>query len=349
MVSCWPRAGAILAPAVYNVPTSTPATSDVDKTYGSGRIARQVEIREVVRMPTVPKGFINACAFLCQETISGDGSIRIEPRATGFLVRVPSSHPKVKFDYFVTARHCLTEARVGGKALLIRIAMDSGVHDHVSSVDDYWEHHGADVAATMMLPTGLPHGYTSANVQNSSISLDAFVGSDYVWRGTPPGMHYMEIHLAVGTAICFPGLFTESYGDHATTLPVVRFGHIARMPSLLRMSSGGVSFEVPGYLADATSFGGFSGSPVYFLHPTTLIDEDEPRFIAGTADITGFLGLVTGHYPVQMERQNQDERISTNSGIAIITPANFVRELLEREDVVHHREGLVRRVIGPDP
>ena len=99
------------------------------------------------------------------------------------------------------------------------------------------------------------------------------------------------------------------------------------MPSNLAFRSGAVNFELTAYLIEATSVGGFSGSPVFFLHRTDVVDEPTGA-VTATAAATGFLDLVTGHFPSD----------SGNSGIAVVTPAHAIRELLLRSDVVEERD-----------
>jgi hypothetical protein len=57
----------------------------------------------------------------------------------------------------------------------------------------------------------------------------------------------------------------------------------------------------------------------------------------------GLLGLVSGHFDIKQQAQTTEEisgSITTaiNSGIAIVTPAEAVHELLWRDDVVEDRQ-----------
>jgi len=60
---------------------------------------------------------------------------------------------------------------------------------------------------------------------------------------------------------------------------------------------------------------------------------------------TAFMGLVSGHYDIEKEAETTGEyyghiQTELNSGIAIVTPAIAVTELLTREDLVEHRKKL---------
>ena len=56
--------------------------------------------------------------------------------------------------------------------------------------------------------------------------------------------------------------------------------------------------------------------------------------------ILALLGLVSAHFDIQQEARTEGDvlygRIVTgiNAGIAVVTPAHYIRRLLEREDVV---------------
>jgi hypothetical protein len=99
----------------------------------------------------------------------------------------------------------------------------------------------------------------------------------------------------------------------------------------------GTEFEQLAYLAECRSWGGHSGSPAFCLF--RLTEDGQPL------NHIGFLGLVSAHYDIPTEVRSEMTgevfRAAVNSGIAIVTPAEFVRDLLFRDDLVeernHHR------------
>ena len=79
------------------------------------------------------------------------------------------------------------------------------------------------------------------------------------------------------------------------------------------------------YLIESRSIGGLSGSPVF------AVDHKNRRVL--------LLGLIQGHYDVKdeilIDSAVSDSSIPAgiNTGIAIITPATKLLEIVEREDV----------------
>lgn len=62
--------------------------------------------------------------------------------------------------------------------------------------------------------------------------------------------------------------------------------------------------------------------------------------------VTGFMGLVSGHYDIEQEAKKTGDilgkvQVELNSGIAIVTPAEAVTQLLMREDLVEYRKKLI--------
>jgi len=127
-------------------------------------------------------------------------------------------------------------------------------------------------------------------------------------------------------------------------LPVARFGSIARMPTeehvfLETRSRGDIGLKA--YLAECHSWGGFSGSPVFW---TYLFNEADTQgnIVHGIVNCTALLGLIAGHFNIEAPTSNRvtQEQLVTkiNSGLAIVTPAENIVELLTRDDVVEDKK-----------
>jgi len=70
-------------------------------------------------------------------------------------------------------------------------------------------------------------------------------------------------------------------------------------------------------------------------------DDEVKRTIHNSLHVSGFIGLVTGHFPVTEEQDLKGfgkVEIKMNSGIAMVTPAEAVTQLLMRSDLVAERE-----------
>jgi hypothetical protein len=305
----------------------------------------------------VSSEFLKAVAFLCVDNVKG----KREAAGTAFFVSVPDGPDLYAgegaeltsdgtFNYVVTARHCI-EDNIGDPPIYVRINNAVGGYtDMTTHKGDWFTHRNADVA--LMLLTEPP-----TNAALEGVPLRIFVGSEYKLvvdfeglgmdrrragafeRGYPDGMP-----IELGDDLFFPGLFAQSAGKQAN-LPIVRFGNIARMPTeeliVLRSPIWG-DIPVRAYLAECHSWSGHSGSPVFWHHDMKIPE---------SFWIRGLLGLVSAHFDVKRRgRARTNEKVmQLNSGIAVITPANDIRELLMRPDVVDQREDEKRKREQDEP
>ena len=256
------------------------------------------------------------------------------PMATAFFVAV---HPRrdIRMDYVVTARHCIDEAHSYG-SLYIRFNLKNGQYVEVqTSPHDWYLHDTADVAAIPVLGAALPQGVTREDVDQYSISIESLVGPgpEYIYRGEVPHFGEHEIHPQVGHAAFFVGLFTEHDGQERN-LPIARFGRISRMPETVSMKMpGDIVFHGAAYLIEFQSWGGNSGAPVFFQYPMVLQGKNE----VDLAWVSGLMGIISGHYPIAQEAFTSGDvlgnvAVQLHSGLAVVTPADAVRQLPERGD-----------------
>jgi hypothetical protein len=275
-------------------------------------------------MVRVTEYFLDCVAFLCVE----DKWHTIKPRGTAFLVSIPDSDiAGVEYRYLITARHNLEEAKTD--QIFVRANTIAGFEDFCTDRNEWYTHDNADVAA-------IPF-HKAEHLK--SIPLSVFVGAEffYCYRAPENGINFI---VSVGTEIFVVGLFIQHPGEERN-LPIARFGHISRMPTEpfeLPAFGGTSSFEQLAYLAECGSWGGHSGSPVFCIFYRTE-NMNLVRHIA-------FLGLDSAHFDILTAVNSRGTQAETaeelsakiNSGIAIITPAEFIRELLFRDDLVKGRE-----------
>ena len=301
-------------------------------------------------MEAVPDELLRSTVFLSVRTVDG-GVSGNKPVATGFWVRVPiEGFPGKGADYIVTARHCIEEAR-GRGSIFIRYNIKGQHYAEVETrIDDWVQHDTADVAAILLTRGILPTGVKSEQVDQVSLRMNDFVGGapDYTldFKGK-------KIQPRVGHELFCVGLFTEHEGEERN-LPIARFGQISRMPSEIDVPIGEVRSKVVAYLAEFHSWSGHSGSPVFFMYPfmmrTDLVNEKNQ--VAGQdwdlIWVTGFIGLISGHYDIKKKARTTGDilgsvQVKHNSGIAILTPAEAIRQLLLREDIVEPRQRLAKQ------
>ena len=152
----------------------------------------------------------------------------------------------------------------------------------------------------------------------------------------------IETHrIGFGDDVHFLGLF-QQYAGRTRNEPVVRWGNIAAMPQdpVRAIMGPNIETEIEGIFVEARSWGGHSGSPVFVEYPQL----PHKTFLGKP---TGLLGLVQGHYTIKGREiavgdiaPDQGE-IEMNAGMALIVPAQKIRDLLEREDLVKEREELL--------
>jgi len=140
--------------------------------------------------------------------------------------------------------------------------------------------------------------------------------------------------LNEGIDLFFAGMFT-SYLGVSRIQPIVRFGRLAMIPSE-PVEWLGLPTEL--LLADTFSFGGNSGSPVFFYEG---IDRDAGSITIGEP-LVRLAGVMEGYFPDAEPTQTLDVPASarrrgrsrkviysfTNTGIAAITPAYKLHEIL---------------------
>lgn len=300
-------------------------------------------------MIRIDDDFIKSVIFLCVDEPDKQHQIVRKPKATGFFVRVTLTK-SARVDYVVTARHCIDEAKEYGK-LYVRLNLNDGTYTELpTNPDDWYCHPSSDVAAILTPRSALPKGINWQDIDQSSVLIESFVGADYTYKGPVPLIGEHEIQPHVGHQIYYIGLFTQHYGQERN-LPIVRFGHISRMPSELKMKlPSDIEFTETAYLVELQSWGGSSGSPVFFLYPI-MVEGRRQRQLSNGTDIsvgvdllwvTGFMGLISGHYPIRQQavktEYSPDIEMDLNTGIAVVTPAEAVRQLLMEKELVEQRK-----------
>ena len=302
---------------------------------------------------------IAVSVFVCvDEEVDPGNWVRL-PKATAFLTTIKGD--PFWAGYVVTATHVIEGA--GNRNLYLRINTDDGFDDIEIQREEWFIHDHSDVAIVRVKWTG-QKPYTLFSVYpevfvNDDFSLQApgspVAGSLEV--GQSSSATTKSVQVAIGDQVSVIGLFVQHYGQ-SKSLPIVRTGTIARMPStpVRYRHPGGTYGEQPAYLIEMHSHGGLSGSPVYVHRRVAALTQFDIPQIHSTdksasgkvwvqdpnAEFVNFLGVVSGHFDITQAADTTGDidgtiTVAVNSGIAVITPAEAVRELLWREDVVEDR------------
>jgi len=313
----------------------------------------------------IPPHFTECVAFLCEKP--GD-----EPRGTAFFAAIQHPPNARISTYLVTALHALEEAK--GRELWVRINTLAGVspgpgfEDLPTQKDDWFKHDRADIA---VIPISLDPGkYAFQRVPVATFTDARYRLDASIFAGNPAleatfRANFPEgVSAEVGHEIFSPGLFVQSAGEQRN-LPIVRFGHIVRMPGeepIFLSSRTSCKKPIRAYLVETHSWGGFSGSPVFWLYdhdiqatvlaqgftppkssvlelPQRRNDPIPIRVTVARAFAASLLGIVSGHYDIPTKAKDADDiETALNAGIAVVSPAENIRELLMRDDVVEDRK-----------
>jgi hypothetical protein len=252
---------------------------------------------------------------------------------TGFFVIVENESGAGFYGYLVTAKHVLKDEKGEYfKRVFVRIndrkegsgfiAIDlvaSGAQQNVFIHDDPT----VDIAVVPALP-------------NQSI---------FDFLAIPTSMmkskeDFKKSTITAGSDVFFAGLFAPHYGDKINT-PIFRFGRVAMITDdRFRWQEPGKPAEmVELYLLETMSFGGNSGSPVFFSQGA---DRVPGSIIIGAPEIT-LAGVMRGNFNEPrigdvIQTPNAVLPVfAQNIGIAAVTPAYLLRDILYSEKLKKFR------------
>jgi hypothetical protein len=154
-----------------------------------------------------------------------------------------------------------------------------------------------------------------------------------------------EHRIGIGDEVLTVGLLLQREGQHRN-LPIIRTGIISAMPSEPIGHDAGRALS--GYLVEARSTPGLSGSPVFVVldsgrvMPDRVININDPLDQAiAKYRLTFLLGVVRGFYPATMKdipfKIPKEILEAINIGITAVTPIQEVFALLNRKDVSKER------------
>jgi hypothetical protein len=149
--------------------------------------------------------------------------------------------------------------------------------------------------------------------------------------------------LGLGDELVAIGLFTGFHG-HSVVTPIVRTGNLAMMP-VDRVSVKDFD-PMQVYLAEGRSIGGLSGSPIFVRNTLNLktqkpargdLGQIEMEYISGLGRLY-FLGLMHGHWDVELATDKVSQAEAVNMGVSIIVPAHKILETLYQTELVELRK-----------
>jgi hypothetical protein len=254
-------------------------------------------------------------------------------RGTAFMLRY-AENPKTPddaFNYLVTAKHNLWKAKheEGASELLVRFNTRDGKSRAVATSFSDWTPNVELPEDQQDTPPWLDVAVLPCFGANSILAadFDIFPFSSVI-HINDDGIK--QLPITIGDEVFFPGLFSAQRTSDRNS-PIIRCGNIAAMAGKLKVDVCAVkNVEIEGYLLEARSLGGLSGSPVFVYHPERRrewTDEKGNTYRQNVRKATthALLGVVTSHYD-----ERRTEKANVNMGIAVAVPFTTIqREIME--------------------
>jgi len=259
-------------------------------------------------------------AFICIKTAKKD----LVPIGTGFFVGVPDkSDPNKAYVFLVTAKHVVIDTNGKYyKEIYLRLNTKSGVSKeelipmYIDGKPNFVidSDKSIDIVVIPTLPD--PDRFDFKFIPENMIATKDIVASE---------------NIREGDDVFFTGLFVNYYGRNKN-YPIFRFGKVALLTDERIYFDKTLSYL---YLLETTSFGGNSGSPVFFkLNPTrnpnNLIIGPQKYFLAGI--MKGYFGAEFDTCEVNIKKTIKIP--FQNTGIAAVTPAYQLKELLDSKSIM---------------
>lgn len=254
---------------------------------------------------------------------------------TGFLifVQIPelgkdSDGNGLGLDYLVTTKHMIRQQTAGQAGPYAKdVTVRFNTVKPVDSTGKRWDTFDSDIVD--------PRGDLQWIVDDSDPVADValipvFLGQNADYKTIGPDFFATKEldarqHFDENDEVLFTGLFTGYFGAQKN-YPIVRHGKLALLPGEdVAIDPAKPDKKSQIYLAEVTSFGGNSGSPV-FLRTTPLRESVNVKRELGYNYY--LLGVMKGFV--------SDQEAKQNSGIALVVPVDKIVEILSGDRVRAH-------------
>jgi hypothetical protein len=273
----------------------------------------------------IPTQFKEAVAFVYAPLTATNAA----PDGTGFFVGVPSTkYTNVSAVYLVTAKHVLQDKN---KCWRSHVFLRLNRHDGTLG----WLLCPLSAAGTNKNVFIHPDAGVDLAVFGCAPAQDTY---DYTILGdslltTKP--LFKQLGIREGTEVFFTGMFVNHLGTKRN-LPLFRFGRVSLVSDEPVYFNG--QFRDL-YLIEANSFGGNSGSPVYFI---TGYESPPGVSLAGSGTTSVLAGVLSGRFNDEADviavETGTKNATFPSLGITSVVPAYKLRELLYSDEVVAARQ-----------
>jgi hypothetical protein len=275
--------------------------------------------------------------FLGWRTTGTDGQTIPKFGGTGFFVSVRCEIPEVSFTYLVTCKHVAEAVEVLRTPFVIGFNDASGKME-LKDIDDVrWYCHQDDNVDIALTPLGLQ------GVDIQHFPVEGFSENSPFSKNVGTG----DLVYIVGLYRLFPGIERLS--------PVVHTGHVAMTPAdeiPIKNPRTGERTATRGYLIEAQTLDGLSGSPVFIRHTNAVPFLNSFGSVVGYTDQVYLLGIWQGAWPgkageILTEQIGSDARVPVGMGISI--PSQKIMEILENDEVKSRRNELIDKFRSQNP
>lgn len=286
-----------------------------------------VSLKVITMASPIPVDVKKVVAFVFLQSSNGQATAN----GTGFFVGVSDPINKERsFVYFVTARHVVSEPNGGPfyKEVFLRINKVDGKTSEFVKLPlsgtgpskNVFTH--SDPSVDIAVIPGLP---------DQKVFDFKFLDQGMVTTKED----YKTLGIAEGSDVFFTGLFTGFLGENRN-YPVVRFGRVALVTEE-KIPWGGTKMDL--YLMESASYGGNSGSPVFFYLGS---DRTPGSLIVGPPELR-LAGIMMGAFqdiqPVKTVQTNSIPVSVSNMGIAAVVPSYKLHEILFGAELTKARSG----------
>jgi hypothetical protein len=259
---------------------------------------------------------------------------------TGFVVIIPSlpvpageDAKNYGFGYLVTNRHVVQPGIEDGKPpchvlnyfVMLNRKSDSTQNplhvETISLIDANW-HFSTDESVDLAV---IPFSAPPKVYDYERIPVDLFVTQEMADKNL----------VVEGDPVLFSGLFIQSFQKVHTLEPIVRSGTLAMIPNEAMETTLHKLGRV--YLAEAHSFGGNSGSPVFV---------DIAKFTNPIGFSYKLLGVISGEILESSDftlhvATSYTANLAANSDISVVVPASEIKSILDSPSLQAERDAYV--------
>lgn len=251
------------------------------------------------------------------------------PNGTGFFTGIKANLPgNLVHIYLVTAKHVIQDTNRNFYPLIvIRLNTKTGSSEFLeipTNEINILTHSDVDVDIAVVPLAPDEKIFDFMHLEETAITTKQSL---------------QELKIAEGTDVLFSGLFTSHIGQKKNQ-PIIRFGKVALISDekIEWRINNSTTKLLDLYLLECQSFGGNSGSPVFFrLDPLREIKEKKIKFEAFY-----LAGIMTGSF-ISNTKIDISSFVDTaysfqNIGIAAVTPSYKLHEILFSKDAVALRD-----------